>query len=78
MFSETELKAGKTTCVIGNTVSKELLGGEDALGKKLRLGSFSCDVIGVLEPKGQSMMGNDQDDVIIMPTKTVQRRLTGS
>jgi putative ABC transport system permease protein len=78
LFSETELKAGKTSCVIGNTVSKELLGGEDALGKKLRLGSFSCDVIGVLEPKGQSMMGNDQDDVIIMPTKTVQRRLTGS
>lgn len=78
LFSETELKAGKTTCVIGNTVSKELLGGEDALGKKLRLGSFSCDVIGVLEPKGQSMMGNDQDDVIIMPTKTVQRRLTGN
>ncbi|MGE4499186.1 MAG: ABC transporter permease [Hydrogenovibrio sp.] len=78
LFSETELKAGKTTCVIGNTVSKELLGGEDALGEKLRLGSFSCDVIGVLEPKGQSMMGNDQDDVIIMPTKTVQRRLTGS
>ncbi|AZR82477.1 MULTISPECIES: ABC transporter permease [Piscirickettsiaceae] len=78
LFSETELKAGKTSCVIGNTVSKELLGGEDALGKKLRLGSFSCDVIGVLEPKGQSMMGNDQDDVIIMPTKTVQRRLTGN
>ncbi len=78
LFSETELKAGKTTCVIGNTVSKELLGGEDALGEKLRLGSFSCDVIGVLEPKGQSMMGNDQDDVIIMPTKTVQRRLTGN
>lgn len=78
LFSETELKAGKTTCVIGNTVSKELLAGEDALGKKLRLGSFSCDVIGVLEPKGQSMMGNDQDDVIIMPTKTVQRRLTGN
>ncbi|WP_319557841.1 ABC transporter permease [Thiomicrorhabdus sp.] len=78
-FTAAELKSGKTSCVIGNTVAKELLGSnEDVLGKKLRLGSFSCQVIGLLQPKGQSMMGNDQDDTIIMPIKTVQRRLTGN
>ncbi|WP_319381855.1 ABC transporter permease [Thiomicrorhabdus sp.] len=78
-FTDAELKSGKTSCVIGNTVARELFGStENVLGRKLRLGSFSCDVIGLLESKGQSMMGNDQDDTIIMPIKTVQRRLTGN
>ncbi|MBO1923650.1 ABC transporter permease [Thiomicrorhabdus sp. 6S3-12] len=77
-FSDSELKSGKNRCVIGNTIAKELLSGEDVLGKKLRLGSFSCEVIGLLKSKGQSMMGSDQDDTIIMPIKTVQRRLSGN
>ncbi|QKI88717.1 ABC transporter permease [Thiomicrorhabdus xiamenensis] len=77
-FSDNELKSGKNRCVIGNTIAKELFSGEDVLGKKLRLGSFSCEVIGLLKAKGQSMMGSDQDDTIIMPIKTVQRRLTGN
>ena len=77
-FSETELKSGKPVCVIGKTINKELFNNEDALGEKIRLGSFSCEVIGLLQSKGQSMMGSDQDDTIIMPIKTVQRRLTGN
>ncbi|MBO1926493.1 ABC transporter permease [Thiomicrorhabdus sp. 6S2-11] len=77
-FSETELKSGKPVCVIGKTISKELFNNEDALGEKIRLGSFSCEVVGLLQSKGQSMMGSDQDDTIIMPIKTVQRRLTGN
>jgi len=76
-FTNAELKAGKSSCVIGNTIVTELFGNEEPLGKKLRLKTFSCTVVGILEAKGQSMMG-DQDDTIIMPLKLVQRRMTGS
>lgn len=77
-FTAAELKSGKSTCVVGHTIVKELLPDTDPLGKRLRLQTFSCEVIGVLEPKGQSMMGTDQDDMIILPMKTVQRKITGS
>ncbi len=77
-FTDAELKSGKSVCIIGSTIVKELLGDTEPLGEKIRMGSFSCKVIGVLESKGQSMMGNDQDDTIVMPLKTVQRRLTGN
>jgi len=77
-FSDSELRSGKTRCVVGNTIVKELLNNESAIGKKLRLQTFSCEIIGVLESKGQSMMGTDQDDIIVIPLKTLQRRTTGS
>jgi len=77
-FNSTELKVGKTSCVVGSTIVKELLPNVEPLGKELRLQNFTCKVIGVLNSKGQSMMGNDQDDTIIMPIKTVQRRITGN
>jgi putative ABC transport system permease protein len=77
-FTESELRAGKPACVIGATVVKELFGGQDPLGNKLRLKNVSCEVIGLLEAKGQSVMGRDQDDVIIMPLRTFQRRIAGN
>lgn len=77
-FTEKEIKSGKSTCIIGQTIVKELLEDEDPIGKKLRLSSFSCDIVGVLDSKGQSMMGNDQDDMIVIPLKTLQRRITGN
>ncbi|WP_040726933.1 ABC transporter permease [Thiomicrorhabdus sp. Kp2] len=77
-FTSNELKAGKTSCVVGNTIIKELMPNTEPLGKELRLQNFTCKIIGVLDSKGQSMMGNDQDDTIIMPLKTVQRRITGN
>ena len=76
-FSDAELRAGRTVCVLGNTVRKELFGTTNPLGAELRVKNFACEVIGVLAPKGQSAMGSDQDDAIVMPLKTVQRRLTG-
>lgn len=82
MFSSAELKAGKTSCIIGKTIVNQLFSelpkGESVLGKSIRLKTFSCLIIGILESKGQSMMGNDQDDTIVMPIKTVQRRLAGN
>ncbi|MDV7401369.1 ABC transporter permease, partial [Arthrospira platensis SPKY1] len=63
-FSETEQRAGKTVCVIGETVRRQLFGAQSSLGVALRIRNFACEVIGVLAPKGQSAMGMDQDDIV--------------
>ena len=77
-FSAAEEQSGKTVCIIGNTIVQNLFRGEDALGQRFRIKGVSCEVIGILTARGQSGFGNDQDDVIIMPLKTVQRRFTGN
>lgn len=77
-FEEGELQAGAAVCVIGATVRREVFGSADPLGRALRVRNFTCDVIGVLAPKGQAAMGLDQDDTVLMPVVTAQRRLTGS
>lgn len=77
-FEAEEIQGGRSVCILGATIRKELYGGLNPVGETLRLGSFSCSVVGVLTAKGQSTMGEDQDDLILMPLKTVQRRLTGS
>jgi putative ABC transport system permease protein len=78
IFAESELRTGKAVCVIGATVVKELFGAQDPLGNKLRLKNVSCEVIGQLEGKGQSVMGRDQDDLILIPLRTFQRRIAGN
>ena len=78
MFTEAEQRAGKAVCVIGATVRKELFGDQPPVGGELRIKNFACEVIGLLQSKGQSAMGMDQDDTIVMPLRTLQRRLTGS
>ena len=77
-FLETELRAGKAVCVIGATIGKELFGDLDPIDSSIRLGNFSCQVIGVLEAKGQSTFGSDQDDLILVPLRTFQRRIAGN
>jgi len=77
-FSETEERAGKAVCVIGDTVRGKLFGRQNPVGSEIRIKQFSCEVIGLLKAKGQSAMGSDQDDTVVMPLRTVQRRLTGS
>jgi putative ABC transport system permease protein len=78
IFTPDEETAGKSVCIIGTTVLKTLFGGHDAVGQELRVGKLSCPVIGVLKERGQGGMGNDQDDVVLMPLRTVQRQLIGS
>ena len=78
LFSHAEERAGAAVCVIGDTIRKELFGGENPIGSRMRVKQFSCQVIGLLAPKGQSTMGRDQDDTVIMPLRTVQRRISGS
>jgi putative ABC transport system permease protein len=77
-FEPDEETAGKAVCVIGNTVRKQLFANQSPVGSELRVKSFTCEVIGLLAAKGQGAMGQDQDDVVLAPIRTVQRRLTGS
>jgi putative ABC transport system permease protein len=78
MFEPAESEAGAPVCVIGATVARELFGRSDPVGRAVRVKQFSCEVIGVLAGKGQAAMGADQDDTIILPVATAQRRVTGS
>jgi len=76
-FTDSELRAGKAACILGATVRQELFGGQDPLGSKIRLEKLSCQVIALLEAKGQSTMGTDQDDLVLLPLRTFQRRIAG-
>ena len=78
VFTDQEEAAGKAVCIIGNTVIQNLFRGVDPIGQRIRLNDISCDVIGTLSTRGQAGFGGDQDDVVVMPIKTVQRRFTGN
>ncbi|MBN2439403.1 MAG: ABC transporter permease [Deltaproteobacteria bacterium] len=77
-FNDSELRAGAAVCILGDTVRKKLFGAQNALGERVRLQKFSCEVVGLLEGKGQSSMGQDQDDIVLIPLRTIQRRITGN
>jgi putative ABC transport system permease protein len=77
-FTDAEERAGKAVCVVGETVRSKLFTGQSPVGSEIRIKQFACEVIGLLKSKGQSAMGSDQDDVVIMPLRTVQRRITGT
>ena len=78
LFTEGELRAGAAVCLIGETVRREIYGNSPVLGEQLRVKQISCEVVGVLASKGQGAFGNDQDDLVFMPIKTLQRRITGN
>jgi putative ABC transport system permease protein len=77
-FTDSELRSGAAVCVIGETVRRKLFGGQDPLEERIRLQKLSCEVIGLLDGKGQSTMGTDQDDIVVIPLLTLQRRITGN
>lgn len=77
-FEPQEEAAGSAVCIIGATIQKEIFGGEEPVGEMLRTGQFSCRVVGVLESKGQVAIGGDQDDLVVMPIQTFQRRVSGN
>lgn len=78
LFNDTEAKAGQSVCIMGETIRRELFANQLAVGDSLRVKNFSCEIIGVLASKGQGAMGRDQDDMVVMPIKAVQRRLAGN
>jgi putative ABC transport system permease protein len=80
-FEDNEQRSGAAVCIIGETVRREIYGnkgGAMGLGEQLRIKQFSCEVIGVLASKGQAAMGNDQDDIVLVPLHTLQRRVSGN
>lgn len=77
-FTPNEETGGAGVCVIGETVRSALFGSVDPVGAAIRVGAIPCEVIGLLGAKGASSFGQDQDDTIIMPVRSVQRRMTGS
>ena len=77
-FSSDELRAGAAVCLIGETVRRELFGTRPVLGEQLRVKQISCEIVGLLAAKGQGAFGNDQDDMVLVPLKTLQRRITGN
>jgi putative ABC transport system permease protein len=77
-FTDSEIRAGAGACLMGKTVRKKLFGGQEPLGERIRLQNLSCEVIGLLNAKGQNTMGQDQDDIVIIPLRTFQRRIAGN
>jgi putative ABC transport system permease protein len=77
-FSEGEIRSASSVCVIGETIKTVLFGQADPVGQRVRLGNVSCEVIGLVEGKGQSAFGSDQDSIVFMPLRAFQRRISGS
>ena len=78
LFTENELRSGRAVAVIGRTVCKELFGKQNPIGQRIRLQKVSFQIIGILSEKGTTGMGNDQDDIVIVPIRTFQRRISGN
>ncbi len=77
-FEPSEELSGAAVCVIGTTIQRELFGGAPVLGEMLRINAFSCRIVGLLQEKGTAAMGNDQDDLVVLPFNTAARRLVGN
>jgi len=76
-FDETDVAAMRKVAVVGRTVAENLFPGQDPVGSQIRLRNVPFEIIGVLEEKGQTAQGSDQDDVVLAPYTTVRTRLSG-
>jgi putative ABC transport system permease protein len=77
-FLDGEIRGGRAACIVGQTVREKLFGRADPVGQSIRVKNIACEVIGLLEPKGQSSTGIDQDDVVLLPLRAFHRRLAGN
>ncbi len=77
-FTESEVRGGANVCIVGQTVRSRFFGAGDPAEAAIRVGRMSCRVIGVLDAKGTSGFGQDQDNVVLMPLSTFQRRIAGN
>ncbi len=77
-FTADDVRGSKKVAVIGKTIATQLYGDESPLGQIIRIKGAPFIVLGVLSPKGLSVMGNDQDDIVIMPYTSAMKRITGN
>ncbi|BBA69039.1 ABC transporter permease [Geobacter sulfurreducens] len=77
-LSPSDIEGASKNCILGQTVAENLFGSEDPIGKTVRIKRVPFIVVGVLERKGQSPQGSDQDDIILLPLSTAQRKILGS
>jgi putative ABC transport system permease protein len=78
LFGDEDVQKAAGVCVIGRTVRDRLFGPENPVGKVIRVGRLPCEVVAVLQPKGLSLSGQDQDDQVILPYTTAQQKLKGT
>ncbi|HWU54550.1 MAG TPA: ABC transporter permease, partial [Rhizomicrobium sp.] len=78
VFTDEDIENAAGVCVIGKTIRDQLFGAENPVGKVVRVGKLPCRVVAVLRPKGLSYTGQDQDDQIILPYTTAQKKLKGT
>ncbi len=76
-ITDSQIERRERVAVIGATVAKNLFGNEDPIGKDIRIHKNSFKIVGVLDEKGSGTMGNDQDDVIVVPYTTMMERVMG-
>src|ERR1035437_6065183 len=77
VFSQDDVEIVADVCVIGSTVRNQLFGAEDPIGKVIRLKDLPCKIVATLEPKGLAVSGQDEDDLVILPYTTVQKKIKG-
>ena len=76
-ISEDDVTQAADVCVLGNTVKEQLFGEQEAVGQSIRMNAYPCKVIGVLSAKGSSVTGQDQDDFVLIPYTTAQKKIAG-
>lgn len=76
MFTQRDVQGSSKVIVIGKTIADELFPGQDPVGKSIRFGKVPLKIVGVLTAKGQNAMGQDQDDIVLSPIKTVLDRMS--
>ena len=77
-FNELDVRDSALICVLGKTAKENLFGSQDPVGKNIRIGKYTYRVIGVMSPIGPTPSGKDQDDIVLVPYTSVQKRLTGT